>query len=262
MVFDGEIVLPILKDIATGVRFLHSATPQIIHSDLKASNILVDERFRAKVADFGLSQKRNVGAVGSPYWLAPEVLRGDCGNTAASDVYAFGMILWEIYSRSHPYAGERCSEVVRLVADRNVNKRPPIPRECPPHAQSLMIECMYGNPDMRPTFEEIDLRLKRLDSSMMAPLTDSTLEKLDRTSDVLFDVFPKYVAEALRDGRTVEPRSHDLVTVCFIDICYFVHISSLLTPLKVSDLLHRLYTKLDGIARLHGVYKMETIGDS
>lgn len=121
---------------------------------------------------------------------------------------------------------------------------------------------MYGNPEMRPTFEEIDLRLKRLDSSMMAPLTDIAAEKLDRTSDVLFDVFPQYVAEALRDGRIVEPRSHDLVTICFMDICSFVHMSSLLTPLKVSDLLNRLYNRLDSIARLHGVYKMETIGDS
>lgn len=91
MVFDGEILLPILRDIATGVRFLHSATPQIIHADLKASNILVDERFRAKVSDFGLTQKRNVGAFGSPFWMAPEVLRKETGNTAESDVYAYGM---------------------------------------------------------------------------------------------------------------------------------------------------------------------------
>ena len=68
MILDGEFVLPILKDIAQGVRFLHTAVPHVIHGDLKAQNILVDRKFRAKVADFGLSQKKKVGATGTPYW--------------------------------------------------------------------------------------------------------------------------------------------------------------------------------------------------
>jgi len=61
---EGEQILPILQDISHGIRFLHAATPQVIHGDLKAQNILVDSKFRAKVADFGLSQKKQVGATG------------------------------------------------------------------------------------------------------------------------------------------------------------------------------------------------------
>ena len=93
---EGEIILPILRDIAQGVRFLHAATPQIVHCDLKASNILVDARFRAKVADFGLSTVASDkgGAAGTPYFLAPEILRGETGNTVESDAYAFGMVLY------------------------------------------------------------------------------------------------------------------------------------------------------------------------
>jgi serine/threonine protein kinase len=60
MVIDGELVLPILRDVAQGMRFLHAAEPKVIHGDLKTQNILVDSKFRAKVADFGLSQKKNV----------------------------------------------------------------------------------------------------------------------------------------------------------------------------------------------------------
>jgi serine/threonine protein kinase len=58
--------------------------------DLKAQNILVDNRFRAKVADFGLSQKKHMGGTGTPFWMAPELLREESPNTAATDVYSFG----------------------------------------------------------------------------------------------------------------------------------------------------------------------------
>ena len=85
MIIEGDIVLPILRDIAQGVRFLHAAEPQVIHGDLKAQNVLVDGKFRAKVTDFGLSQKKQVGVAGTPLWMAPELLRGESNNSAASD---------------------------------------------------------------------------------------------------------------------------------------------------------------------------------
>lgn len=122
MVIEGEVVLPILRDIAHGLRFLHAATPQVIHGDLKAQNVLVDIKFRAKVADFGLSQKRKVGATGTPLWMAPELLRGESENTSSSDVYSFGIILYEVYSRKEPYHGEDLGEALRLIQDPTVNK--------------------------------------------------------------------------------------------------------------------------------------------
>jgi serine/threonine protein kinase len=90
MVIEGELLLPILRDVSQGMRFLHLADPQVIHGDLKAANILVDSRFRAKVADFGLSQKKHLGGTGTPYWMAPELLRRESSNTSMSDVYSFG----------------------------------------------------------------------------------------------------------------------------------------------------------------------------
>ena len=55
----GEIILQILRDVAQGLRFLHSSKPPILHGDLKSKNILIDSRFRAKVGDFGLSTKKS-----------------------------------------------------------------------------------------------------------------------------------------------------------------------------------------------------------
>ena len=69
IIVEGEQILPILRDISHGLRFLHAARPQVIHGDLKANNILIDSKFRAKVADFGLSQKKKVGATGTAFWM-------------------------------------------------------------------------------------------------------------------------------------------------------------------------------------------------
>ena len=63
----GEIILQIVRDIAHGLRFLHASNPPVLHRDLKGKNILIDSRFRAKVADFGLATNRP-GLHGTPFW--------------------------------------------------------------------------------------------------------------------------------------------------------------------------------------------------
>jgi serine/threonine protein kinase len=260
----GELILPILQDVAKGVRFLHSSSPPVVHSDLKSANILVDSQFRAKVTDFGLSQKKKVGATGTPYWMAPELLRKESDNTTASDVYSFGIILFEAYTRKVPYDGEDYDDVIKLVADKEVQKRPPLPEKAPPQIQSIMTECFADNPNERPIFDELDVRLQRL-TVESADVTDTirSHRKVDPLSSQLFyDNFPKKVAEVLREGRKVEPESRECVSIFFSDIVGFTDISSRLSPMKVSDMLDRLYHSFDELSRAHDVFKIETIGDA
>ena len=77
-------LLPIVKDIVSGMRYIHNLRPAVIHGDLKTKNVLVDGNFKAKITDFGLSQKRRFGC-GTPLWMAPGLflVREVCESTCA-----------------------------------------------------------------------------------------------------------------------------------------------------------------------------------
>jgi serine/threonine protein kinase/ABC-type phosphate/phosphonate transport system substrate-binding protein len=173
-----EQMLAILQDVAQGLRFLHTASSQVIHGDLKASNVLLDTNFCAKVTDFGLSAKKQIGAVGTPYWMAPELLQGGIStNSAASDVYSFGIVVYELYSQKSPYEGEPYDEVIQEVCDPQIRKRPPVPLNCPVKIAKLMQDCVEHSPQDRPGAEQLDMILK---VEMKVKERTSRLEALNR----------------------------------------------------------------------------------
>ena len=67
MILHGEQIMMILRGVTKGMRFLHSG--DVLHGDLKAANVLVDSNFQAKVADFGLTQKKQLDGIGTPVSL-------------------------------------------------------------------------------------------------------------------------------------------------------------------------------------------------
>jgi len=131
-----------------------------------------------------------------------------------------------------------------------------------------MADCVQGQPLDRPSFEEIDIRLKRLSAATVEPIVmiSSKQAKKEKmfleTESLLFDIFPQRIAEALRDGRKVEAESRELVTIFFSDIVGFTNIASHLSPIKISDMLDRLYNKFDRLSKEHDIFKVETIGDA
>jgi serine/threonine protein kinase len=101
--------LRMARGAALGMAYLHSRSPPIIHRDLKSPNLLVDDSWRVKVADFGLSGLQGAGELPAdrlnPLWAAPEVLCG-APATAASDVFSFGVVLWELLTWELPWERE------------------------------------------------------------------------------------------------------------------------------------------------------------
>jgi serine/threonine protein kinase len=128
----------------------------ILHLDLKPANILVNDNWIAKVADFGLSQFKDkaIALGGTPNYMAPEMLTGGKID-AKADVYAFGMILWELLMEKYPWEDEGYSleDFVRVVGREG--KRPEISRDCPKRLKELIQHCWAQDPTLRPSFEQI-----------------------------------------------------------------------------------------------------------
>ncbi|KAL7680599.1 putative mitogen-activated protein (MAP) kinase kinase kinase 7 [Plasmopara halstedii] len=150
-------------DMAKGLAYLHNHNPIVIHRDLKSQNILLDDRMRTKIGDFGLSKFRDVGKTmsicGSPLWVAPEVLRGEKYGTPC-DVYSFSIIVWEVLAWGEPYPDLGSSDIMNGVAGGNL--RPIVPEGTPSALAMLLEECWTKRQDQRPTFNELVRKLEAM----------------------------------------------------------------------------------------------------
>ena len=151
-----------VEGIAKGMAWLHSADPPIIHRDLKSDNILLGERGEARVSDFGCAIAKtettmnssdggaaNGSTTGSLPWIPPEGFI-DGTQEAAGDVYAFGVVMWEIATGQLPWPGTGPSLIPALVKE---GQRPNV-RSISGDDEyvGLMTKCWQQYPAARPSF--------------------------------------------------------------------------------------------------------------
>ena len=130
IVLDWNTKMRICLQVSSAMTYLHSRSPPLLHRDLKGANILLSREMVAKVGDFGLSKiMSKEGEIatqtiaGTPYWMSPEVIRGERYGTAA-DVYSFAIILWQILTeKPNPYE----EDVFRVQFKVVQGMRPEIP---------------------------------------------------------------------------------------------------------------------------------------
>jgi serine/threonine protein kinase len=145
---------------ARGMMALHERS--IVHRDLKSLNILLDDDLLPKVCDFGIARFMGdadvevTGRIGTPHWMAPEMFESD-HYTNKVDVYAYGILLWEILTGAVPFKG-RDAYKVAIAVTRN-HERPPLPTGIPRGIIELIKACWDPAPENRPTFAQITLKL-------------------------------------------------------------------------------------------------------
>uniref|UniRef100_A0A3Q4G8Z4 Mitogen-activated protein kinase kinase kinase n=1 Tax=Neolamprologus brichardi TaxID=32507 RepID=A0A3Q4G8Z4_NEOBR len=163
--------------IATGMDYLHNqAFVPIIHRDLKSSNILILQPVERddlngktlKITDFGLArewhQTTKMSAAGTYAWMAPEVIKHSLFSKS-SDVWSFGVLLWELLTGEVPYREIDALAVAYGVAMNKLTL--PVPSTCPEPFAQLLGECWSPNPHGRPSFTSILRRLLAIEQSAM-----------------------------------------------------------------------------------------------
>lgn len=155
--------LKALLDISNGMRYLHNSN--IIHRDLKPANVLVVSKevssgVMCKLSDFGSTRDINkflpelalTRCVGTPIFMAPELIAGKNDYNKSADVYSFAMTMVNVISEKFPFEGEALAEPWHICVLSNI--RPRMVGCCvPDDYYTLMKLCWSANPDDRPDFD-------------------------------------------------------------------------------------------------------------
>ncbi len=203
--FSIEVKLSMAGDCADGLAYLTSRG--FVHRDIAARNVLISSDRRAKIADFGMSRETSAheyyksrNAQMPIRWTAPEAL--DEGKfSAASDVWSFGVLMYEIWTRGDtPYKDIQNVSMVHVMVTNGY--RLPCPDDCPTEVHALMLECWHTNPHDRPTFPHLSTQLDQLVAirSTLTIKAGSPSSPARSTADS-----PSTVAKAHRDATAPVP---------------------------------------------------------
>ncbi|TFK36539.1 hypothetical protein BDQ12DRAFT_755204 [Crucibulum laeve] len=182
-----------MKEVAEGMEYLHSQG--ILHGDLKASNVLIDDGIHCVISDFGQSEmKSEVHRIsGLPFprgtlrWQAPELMSGFGQLTPATDVYAYAISCIEILSMGQMPWSLMDDAAVRYLVLKEDN-RPPIPPRCSSaQIQQLISVCWDEDPSARPAFPRIAIVLDQAYSTIAKQQDEIRSPRIPEIDDSEYD---------------------------------------------------------------------------
>ncbi|KAI5120533.1 hypothetical protein M0805_004541 [Coniferiporia weirii] len=162
----------VLTNVADGLCYLHKH--EVIHGDLKGDNILIDEHFEPRLADFGLSKLLTEASdtatatgtaelLGSARWMARELFLDSPGVTVESDIWAFGMTLFELFTGLVPFHYLRNQQIILHLYKGGLPERPEDCANLDDNLWELCNACWEENPKLRPSMSVLTKRLWGLD---------------------------------------------------------------------------------------------------
>ncbi|KAG8975341.1 hypothetical protein FRC05_005900 [Tulasnella sp. 425] len=202
----GRLVI----EIAEGLAYLHQFEPGIVHGDVKAYNVLIASDHHARLCDFGLARHVNAGTatglkgVGSTAWQSPEILRDGAHKSLQSDVYAFGITIYEVLSGKVPYY-DRPSAGSIIAGVLFSGLRPPLDPPAAPNGTLYLrfwteaTRCWTDRPAERPSMTDV---LQALSNSIVEPKTSIHQSSIQSAAQ-------ETAASLVRDGGPgSSPSSH------------------------------------------------------
>ncbi|KAF8371116.1 hypothetical protein PRIPAC_77545 [Pristionchus pacificus] len=311
-----------IRDIVGGLEYLH-ASPVGYHGSLTPWSCLIDRNWMVKLTDYGVAEpierweknqwitvdelksdddKSNAKQKTSALYDAPEMLkmrennkvrrmdqdwqRQSSNRRQLGDVYAFGMIMYEIIFRALPFPDTQdVTELIDAVKDGSRVIKPSIQDHKLIHMDlaALVQDCWNTTPEMRPSLRRIKLNVETylkvkgsLVDQMMRMMEQyaNNLEKLVkertgmleeaniRADKLLSQLLPAYVARELKEGKPVPPKTFTSATVMFSDIVGFGDMCRDATAAEIVNLLNSVFNGFDEFIARREAYKVETIGDA
>eukprot|EP00798_Chlamydomonas_sp_ICE-L_P022805 gene22805-29970_t len=150
---DRKRILELSMEMARAFVYLHSRKPPVVHRDIKPANFLVDRAWKVKLCDFGLaSQSHSMAGAGTPPYMAPELLESKPYNEKV-DVYAFGIMLNELFAKEAPFSGMGgAAEIKSTVLSGG---RPELALTMPRAVTDIVTKCWSQDAPSRPSMEKL-----------------------------------------------------------------------------------------------------------
>jgi serine/threonine-protein kinase len=144
--------IEIARKLCAGLAAAH--TKGVLHRDFKPANIMIDSHGEVRVMDFGLAAiadqlDTSDAFSGTPAYMAPEQLAGR-GATRQSDLYALGLVLYELFTGKPPFAGKDLQELQRQRADTPKTTPSTLIPDISPRLESAILRCLEPEPNLRP----------------------------------------------------------------------------------------------------------------
>lgn len=173
--------LRIAKDVARALEYVHSK--KIVHRDIKPDNVHIDASGKVKLMDFGIARSEGLSltragfALGTPYYMAPELVLGQMA-TDQVDIYAFGILLFELLTGKKPIEGDTVERLFYMILNEPLNTEPLREAGLPDEIVALVLHCTAKKAEDRPhSFHEVIAELDRLmgtpSEASPAPVTQS-----------------------------------------------------------------------------------------
>ncbi len=201
--FPPEKAIKIIQQVCLALDYAHSQG--IIHRDIKPPNIMLDKDDHAILTDFGLvllnDRKTQGDAFGSPHYIAPEQAISSANAVPQSDLYAMGVILYEMFTGKLPFDADHPYDLAMM----HMSDPPPPPRDLNPNLspelETVILKALAKEPEDRyQTGQELADALEQT-LSMTRPVSMSEKKKITKDKPLVLDKLGRYIiTQSLSDG--------------------------------------------------------------